>query len=114
MENKKFISSHKLDFLVADYKVAFETPYKWFTFKVGTCHGLFCVTKNSYEILAILNEELNNGHFDDVLEWFENSCKRDGYSLVFLETWNYQLRQHLINKRGFEVLKEEDVIKRFN
>jgi hypothetical protein len=99
---KKFESKHKLPFLVAEYKQQIKDGHEWNLFKVGTCEGLFSVRGSSYYILAIENKEKNNGHFDDVLEWFENSCKRDNYNLVFLEVWNKSFMEHLISKRGFK------------
>lgn len=89
-------TSHNLDFEVAPWKTK-----EWLMFKVGTCNGLWRCNCNSYEILAISNDIPGNGHFEDVLEWFEFSCKRDKKDLVFLEIWNEKLMSHLINKRGF-------------
>lgn len=109
----KFVSKHKLDFLVSDYKTFFSTSEKWFAFKVGTCEGLFTAKNNSYQILAILNNEINNGHFEDVMQWFENSCKRDNYSLMFLEIWNKKFRKHLVSKRGFVMVGEFNAEKKF-
>lgn len=109
---KEFISKHKLPFLVAQYKQPISDGYDWNRFKVGTCEGLFSVKGTSYYILAIENNELNNGHFDDVMEWFENSCKRDNYNLVFLEVMNQKFLNHLISKRGFKI-KGFDAEKQF-
>ncbi len=93
---KQFVSSHKLDFGIADWVFDDYTA-----FKVGTCEGLYSFDGNSYQILAITNDQPNNGHFEDVLEWFEHSCKRDKKNLMILEVWNLKFKKHLIDKRGF-------------
>jgi hypothetical protein len=89
-----------------------ETFYidDWLCFRVGTCHGLWRSTDDAYEILAIKNNKQGNGHFDETLQWFESSCRRDGKKLRLYELWNKQLERHLIEKRGF-VLKGEFVEK---
>lgn len=99
---KRFKTTHKLDFLVAEYAQPINDGYNWHRFKIGTCEGLFAYRGNAFYILAIENTQKNNGHFDDVLEWFEYSCKKSKLSLVFLEVWNKKFREHLISKRGFQ------------
>lgn len=94
---KEFISEHSLPFEVAPW----EHSKEFTRFKIGTCTGIWKTENKSYSILAITNDVKGNGHFDDVLQWFENSCRRDGYSLKFLEVWNPKLKKHLIEKRGF-------------
>lgn len=112
-----FQSTHKLDFLTAA-----ERPLRgllpesedWIMFKVGTCHGLFRPTAEAYEILAVINTSPGNGHFDDVMEWFENSCRRDGKKLRIKEfIFNRRFKQHLIQKRGFAIGGKDDVVKTF-
>ena len=105
-----FESTHKLDFECAPWPV---TP-EWIQFRIGTCHGLWMPSKGSYDILAVTNEAPGNGHFNDVLEWFEQSCRRDNYSLRILEVWNSEFKHHLITKRGFENYHEDNLIKRFS
>ena len=87
-------------------------------FKVGTCRGMYDYTGDAYRIIAIENDEKNNGNFQDVLDWFENSCKRDGKDLQFVELWNESLSKHLEEKRGFKLFKKPDTgltaIKHFN
>ena len=104
--NKSFQSSHSLDFEVADWIMG---PYV--QFRIGTCHGLWNATANSYDILAIDNKEKGNGHLEDVFEWFENSCKRDNRDLKILEVWNQDFKQHLIEKRGFVDIGKDNLIK---
>lgn len=81
-------------------------------FRVGTCAGLWRSTSTSYDICAISNESPGNGHFDDVLEWFYQSCIRDNRDLKFLELQNPAFKQHLIDKRGFEPSGKNDLIKK--
>ncbi len=118
-KNKKmnidFKTTHNLPFMVAEYPCLFlesgELP--WISFKVGTCEGLWRVLPGAYQILAPINHKKGNGHMDDVLEWFEYSCKRDGYDLVILELMNSAFEKHLIEKRGFKKFKYNSLIKKF-
>lgn len=71
-------------------------------FKVGTCNGIYSATKKAYQIIAITNDNQGNGHFEDVLQWFEGSCRRDKKALMFLEIMNERFGEHLISKRGFK------------
>lgn len=90
-------TKHKLDFLSKPW----ERDPEWSVFKIGTCHGQWRCVNDAYEILSIVNEFPGNGHFDDVLQWFEFACKRDKRSLRILEVWNKKFMKHLIKKRGF-------------
>jgi len=105
----QFQSTHKLDFEVSP-------SYLGLRFRVGTCNGLYKVMPNMYCIIGIYNGERNNGHLQDVFDWFENSCKRDNYNLTVVEIRNRRFHDHLVNKRGFVNLdlKGENVIKVFN
>lgn len=92
-----FSSPHELLFLSS------VEPFlggDFYEFEVGTCHGLWRATEHSY-ILAIVNDEPGNGHLDDVLAWFEHSCRRDEKRLRVLEVLNERFKNHLIEKRGF-------------
>ena len=71
-------------------------------------------SEGSYDILAVNNQEPGNGHFEDVMEWFESSCRRDGYNLRILEVWNSEFKHHLMTKRGFENYEEDNLIKKFS
>ena len=104
-----FVSTHKLDFECAPW----QRGENFLRFRVGTCEGLWLSTDESYGIVAVINSEPNNGHFTDVLEWFENSAKRDGKSLQILEVFNRKLKKHLIEKRGFKKIKGNNVEKTF-
>ena len=57
-------------------------------FRVGTCHGLWRATDHSYEILAVHNRAKGNGHFKAALWWFEQSCRRDGKTLLLRQVFN--------------------------
>lgn len=92
-----FQSTHKLEFLSGPWPLDPE----WFIFHIGTCHGQWRSTPTAYEILSIVNYEPGNGHLGDVLEWFENSCKRDHRDLRVLHFENDFFRDHMIEKRGF-------------
>lgn len=109
----EFTTSHKLDFEVApwEYNVDPENPF--FRFRVGTCEGLWGADSDGYSILAVTNSAPNNGHFEDVLQWFEHSCKRDKKDLWILEVWNQKLKKHLIEKRGFMERGMDNVVKPF-
>jgi hypothetical protein len=93
----EFKSTNNLPFEIAQWHD------DYMRFRVGTCHGAWRTDKEgqSYQVLAIGNESPGNGHLQDVFDWFERSCKREGYSLVILEVWNEKFKQHLIEKRGF-------------
>jgi hypothetical protein len=80
-------------------------------FRVGTCHGQWRATNDAYEILSIVNTHIGNGHFDDVLQWFEDSCQRDRKILRIREVWNGNFKAHLIRKRGFSKDGADDVVK---
>lgn len=103
-----FESTHKLEFLVS-----VKDALGFSGFKVGTCHGLWRSTTDSYEILAVINETPNNGHFTDVLEWFFNSCQRDNRVLHILECWNKRLKTHMIEKHGFVDIGNDTIEKKF-
>ena len=105
-----FVSKHNLPFETAIH------PVYGTVFRVGTCHGIWGSTDDSYYLLSIMNDEKGNGHLDDVFEWFENSCKRDNRNLLVLACMNQDFYFHLIKKRGFKVLDArcDNVIKVFN
>jgi hypothetical protein len=102
-------TTHKLDFLSKPW----ERDPEWHVFKIGTCHGQWRATKDAYEILSVVNENPGNGHFGDVLEWFEFACKRDKRALRIREVWNKGLMKHLFEKRGFIYGRGDDMVKYF-
>mgnify|MGYP006900773195 CR=1 FL=1 len=102
-------TEHHLDFEVSEWLFP-----EFKMFRVGTCYGLWRSTGKTYDILAIDNKEKGNGHLNDVLQWFEYSCRRDNLSLRVLELWNKRFMKHLIEKRGFKrIKKSNNVIKHF-
>jgi hypothetical protein len=107
-----FKSSHNLDFEVAPLGYRIDGD-EWQRFRIGTCSGLWRAFQDNYEILSISNSEKGNGHLIDVFEWFENSCKRDGYCLRVLEFFSPRFKTHLLEKRGFENCLGNNVIKKF-
>lgn len=106
--HKEFESSHKLDFMACPWPVDPEFT----AFKIGTCEGIYGSTKDTYDIVAVVNNEPGNGHFEDVIEWFENSCRRDKKSIRFMEMMNPRLASHLKIKRGFKREGENNLIKK--
>jgi hypothetical protein len=81
-------------------------------FRVGTCDGIYSCESNKYIIIGVTNHEQGNGHLQDVFDWFENSCKRDKKDLMVAELMNDGFKKHLIEKRGFTAIDENNVIKR--
>lgn len=107
-------TAHKLDFEVAEWEFDLVLGGGFKRFRVGTVTGVWRSTETSYDILGITNEVPGNGHFEDVLQWFESSCKRDHKDFKILEVWNEGLKKHLVKKRGFKKIgKTDDVIKKF-
>lgn len=104
-----FKSTNNLDFEAAPWVTS-----HFIRFRVGTCEGLWRSTDESYDILAIHNNFPGNGHIQDVFDWFERSCKKDGKKLMVLEVWNSDFKKHLIEKRGFAESGPDNVEKMFN
>ena len=109
---KGFKSKHNLEFLARPYVSPIPSSMQWVQFRVGTCSGIYGATPDCYMILAIDNDKPGNGHFEDVLEWFERSCRRDGKNLMFAEILNPKFGKHLEEVRGFEI-EGANAIKRF-
>lgn len=112
---------HNLNFesCESEYSLAYSLVFggaQHRLFRVGTCEGQWGYTGDSYYILSVINKFPGNGHFEDVLAWFEYSCKRDNKNLLVLECMNKNFYQHLVTKRGFIKLDElqENCIKVFN
>jgi hypothetical protein len=108
---KIFHSEHNLDFEAAPWE--FSDDFK--RFRIGTCEGLYGGSGSTYDILAIENTLKGNGHLQDVLQWFEYSCKRDKKALRILEVWNQKFALYLIRVHGFKVIPNTDhLIKHFD
>jgi hypothetical protein len=101
------ITTHNLDFLARPW----HRDESLVDFKVGTCNGLYYCDKKSFIILSIVNSIPSNGHFEDVLQWFEFSCKRENKTLKIIELMNGRFKTHLINKRGFLDIGNDSVEK---
>jgi len=108
-----FKSTHNLQFEVAPYEMNIDPKKVWARFRIGTVEGLWSYSDDAYEVLAVDNKVPNNGHLTDVIEWFENSCKRDKKDFKILEFFNERFKEHLIKKWGFEISGKSDLIKRF-
>jgi len=109
----EFQSEHNLIFEVAPYPYNIDDKNQWMLFRVGTCEGLWRSTDKSYDILAITNNQQGNGHFNDVLQWFEQSCRRDKKALRILEVWNINFKNHLITKRQFKDVGGDNVSRHY-
>ena len=110
MMDNAIITKHGLDFEVADYDLDPQLKL----YRIGTVMGQWGCTWDSYFILSFINDQPGNGHLDDVFEWFEFSCKRDGKNLIILEFWNKEFLIHVLTKRGFIALPPRHAIKVFN
>jgi len=105
--------------LQTDHKLDFESrpgriDPNIMEFRIGSCNGQWFTKPgyvSSYVILTVINDEPGNGHLNDVFQWFEFSCTRDGYALEVWEIMNERFRQHLIEKRGFKSAPNNRVIK---
>lgn len=109
MKGNSIITTHRLDFESAPWNKFIDESIQ--VFRVGTCHGQWYSTQFAYHILSIINEEPGNGHLNDVFEWFENSCKRDGKALIVEEIMNVRFGRHLCEKRGFTMMKGNRAMK---
>lgn len=98
------VTTHQLDFEAAPWEPlpGFPMAETYSKFRIGTCEGLWTCTKTTYDILAVTNSIPGNGHFEDVMQWFIHSCKRDKLDLRFLEIMNKDFKAHLLTKRKFK------------
>lgn len=113
MAENAIITKHKLDFEAKPFHIQFKGHPTNMCFKVGTCHGMYVITKNSIDIIAIQNDEKGNGHLEDVFEWFEFSCKENKLNFRILAFLNEKFKEHVLSKRGFQRQGPNDVIKLF-
>lgn len=107
-----FKTEHELEYLQGE-ETEIEPGRTMAGYRVGTCHGLVCFTDDAIEILAVANEEPGNGHFNDVLQWFEYAAVDQGKILRVIELWNQPLKRHLIGKRAFIEQDSQTVYKDF-
>lgn len=104
-------SSHDLIYEQSD-PTELEPGRKMAGYKVGTCHGLV-IFDDAINLLAVINNEPGNGHFDDVMEWFHYACRIQKKDFRVIELFNQRLKWHLINKRGFVAVDQMTVVKRW-
>ena len=107
-------TTHGLDFEAVPWHFQVAGEPTNICFRVGTCEGLYVVSKTSIDIIAITNSQRGNGHLDDVLEWFEYSCKQNNFSLKVVEIMNKGFYKHLLLKRGFSKIDKHNLIKYFS
>ena len=107
-------TTHNLDFLACTWEPVVPLPYaeSMMAFRVGTCHGVYYFTDDAINILAIANDTKGNGHFKDVMEWFEFSCRENKKPLRFVEVMNQRFKAYLL-KNGFKKDGNDNVIKKF-
>jgi len=107
---KEFRSTHNLIF---EDGGPFRHDPTFRHFRIGTVEGLYGSIGKSYCVLAIVNNSPGNQHMIDFFEYFERSCRRDGYSFKILELTNPRFKQHLIDKKGFVDIGNNHVEKIF-
>lgn len=107
LENDQFKTSHGLGFFSMPYKRPWVQS-EWHSFKIGTVYGLYQFQEKQFRILAIKNDNKNNGHLEDMLEWFYCSCIRYGTPLVIMDVINPRFEKHLKTKRGFMKIEGTD------
>lgn len=112
----KFKSTNNLDFLSRPWKLGMIICPKvgMHEFKVGDIHGLYRFDNDSKYLIinSVINDTPGNGHFKDLIEWFEFSCKNCKYDLVFEEIISDKLVQILYHYK-FEKLDNRRMIKRY-
>lgn len=110
-----FQTEHNLDFEARPWTppIVTKSSHEFIEYRIGTCEGLYCSDETSYSILTVKNSQKGNGHLNDVFQWFENSCKRDGKDLKVLEIQTERFYNHLVLKRGFTPIDKENVIKKY-
>jgi len=109
-EKNAIQTKHNLDFGSRPWERGFGIQ----VFRIGSCEGQWMCTESAYCIISVINNNPGNGHLDDVFEWFEFACKRDGKALMVLECMNERFKAHLLQKRDFLPARDNDVIKIFH
>jgi hypothetical protein len=93
-----FKPKKKLLFLDKPWIISNDTT----EFKMGTCRGLFRRGLDSYIIISLINDQSDNNHLDNVLEWFKRKCKNDNMNLRVLEVWDLYIEK-MLSRHGFIV-----------
>jgi len=90
----------------------FNIGEDWRLFRVGTVNGIYRDGNNTYEVLAIQNDEPGNKHVEAAFAYFFTSCKRDKRDFIVRQVWNIGLAAKL-SKMGFTCINEDDYIKNY-
>lgn len=113
---EEFKSTHNLNFLSRPWGLGLiiSPEIGMNEFKIGDIHGLYRFdNKNKYLIInSVINDNPGNGHFSDLIEWFEYSSKIHKYDLVFEEIFSVKLTNILYHYK-FEKLDNRRMIKRY-
>lgn len=72
-----------------------------FTFRHGTMDGLLGCDDRRLMIIAINNNEANNGQFGSVMDLLEAAAKRRQLTIEVAAVMNQRLYRHLVLKRGY-------------
>lgn len=77
---------------------------RFFEFRVGTVHGLYCFNTwdDAVEILAVKNEKKGNGHFKIAMDFFERFAQEEGLVLRLLDVWNLRLYWNSVKYHGYK------------
>jgi len=97
----QFSSSNGLEFEAKFSDTMYDEVTHWSWAKVGTCHAFYGETEIEFDIFGVGNSKKNNGHFNDLVEWFEYLAAIRNKNLLFSHFENLDLKRHMINKRGY-------------
>lgn len=117
MEVSTFKSSNSLEFKISEWE--FNNMFTWqqkhpiYRYRCGTCDGIFEDGENHVGVIAIVNSQPQNGHFNDTMEWFDYMAQSTNRELKFFEIWNDRLYKHLIDKRGHIAIDIQNTRKTF-
>lgn len=81
-------------------------------FSYGTIEGVYYEKPDVFEILCIMNNQPHNGHFKKFMAFISDYCRREHKKLAFLEIWNANLRQKLLND-GYTLYPHDGLVKEF-
>jgi len=94
----QFLSPSKLVFEISNW-----IKPECIRFRMGTITGLWGETPTTHDIIEIENSKPNNGHLQDVFNWFEGFCQKTNKDFRVTNITNQGFGKHLDEKRGFEV-----------
>lgn len=81
-----------------------------FIFEYGTIVGEYQINSGFLDIIAIVNQEKNNGHFALLYKVLLECCVEDYRPLMFSKIENKDFFNHLVNKKGFNRFDEETAL----